>query len=324
MSICSDLKHVTGLQQSCLRKKFMPSRNPHPVSNHLIRHFGLMGMAIALTYALTGTVIRAADSALSAASVPSLAAPSYADLADLGTMADVIVRVEIRKTALVEPQRSGPLPMGFARLYIEARVQSVLMGQLNPAIPLRYLVNVRLDAKGKLPPLTKKSVLLIARAGAISADNAGRDLQLVAPDAQFIWDAGLESRLRGVIAELQSPDAPAPVKSVREAIYVPGTLAGEGETQLFLSTPSGAPASITVVHQPKKPTSWSVSFSEVMDVSGTPPQRDTLAWYRLACFLPPALPATSNLSDGAVNRAQAARDYRLVIDSLGPCGRTRG
>ncbi len=303
----------------------MISRNPHRKFRHVIRCFWLAS----ITILSAGLPIRAADSAPPTITTPVTQSPSYADLADLSGMADVVLRADIRKTAIVEPQRvpplqTGPMPMGTARLYIEAKVQSVLLGNISPVIPLRYLVNVQLDSKGKVPNLNKKSVLLLARVGAISANGTGRDLQLVSPDAQFIWDALLESRLRNVIAELQSPDAPPQIKSVREAIYVPGTLAGEGETQLFLSTNTGSPASITVIHQPKKTTIWSVSFSEVMDSSGSPPQRDTLGWYRLACFLPAALPATSNLSDGAANRSQAAKDYRLVMAELGPCGRTRG
>ena len=70
------------------------------------------------------------------------------------------------------------------------------------------------------------------------------------------------------------------------------------------------------------PIAWGASFSEVAGDSA-PPRRETLAWYRLACFLPPVLPTAANLSESAEDRAQAEIDYRLVIAGLGPCPRTR-
>ena len=124
-------------------------------------------------------------------------------------------------------------------------------------------------------------------------------------------------------AELAAPSAPGPVTGVREALFEPGTLAGAGETQIVLTTPNGAPVALSVVHVPGQETVWSVSFSEVVN-GGMAPARDTLAWYRLACFLPRALPGGSNVSDGARAQQQAAADYRLVIAGLGPCGRVRG
>ena len=109
---------------------------------------------------------------------------------------------------------------------------------------------------------------------------------------------------------------------VREALFEPGTLAGAGETQIVLTTPNGAPVALSVVHVPGQETVWSVSFSEVVN-GGRAPARETLAWYRLACFLPRALPGGANISLGDVARAQTAADYRLVIAGLGACGRTR-
>ena len=148
------------------------------------------------------------------------------------------------------------------------------------------------------------------------------ELQLVAPDAQILWDAGSEAKLRGILSELLTPGAPAGITGVREAIHVPGTLAGEGETQMFLGTRDGSAASIAVRRQPGAPPVWGVSFSEVLD-GGRPPARETLAWYRLACFLPPALPRGVNLSETGEDRAAADADYRLVMGDLGACPRLR-
>lgn len=253
-----------------------------------------------------------------------LATPSltYADLVDLADRAPSVVRVQIRKVVPVEAARAPGVRPGWVRMYVEARPMALLAGPPLPAESLRYLVDVPLDSKGKppkLPRLAKRGMIVFART---VADRPG-ELQLVAPDAQVLWDEALEARLKAILTELLTPGAPGRISGVREAIYVPGTLAGEGETQMFLATADGEPASITVVHQPGKATRWSVSFSEVVDPTGEPPARETLAWYRLACFLPTLLPRDAAVSSTDVDRAQARMDYRMVRESLGDCLRSR-
>jgi hypothetical protein len=39
-------------------------------------------------------------------------------------------------------------------------------------------------------------------------------------------------------------------------MHVPGNLTGEGETQVFLSTTEGQPASLSIVRRPGQPTTW--------------------------------------------------------------------
>jgi hypothetical protein len=149
------------------------------------------------------------------------------------------------------------------------------------------------------------------------------ELQLVSPDAMTGWDAATDGKLRTILGELLSGNVPPRVTGVREAIFVPGNLAGEGETQLFLGTRGGEPAAVTVIHSPGERPRWSVSFSEAIDVSGRPPRRETLAWYQLACFLPATLPAAAHVSATASDREQAAEDYGLVRAQLGACPRNR-
>lgn len=248
------------------------------------------------------------------------AAVSYADLADLADSAPLVLRAKIASVVTLPPaQQSGVRP-GRVRVYVEAVTESLLSGPAAIGESLKYLVDVPADAKGKPPKLKKQSVLLFAR------HVAGRpgELQLVAPDAQLVWDPAVEQRLRSVLVELLAADAPGRINGVKEAIYVPGTLAGEGETQLFLATPDGEPAAITVFHHPGLPTTWGVSFSEVMATTGNAPVRGSLTWYRLACFLPSALPRGTNVSGTPEDRAQADADYAKVIADLGDCGRTRG
>ncbi len=272
-------------------------------------------LSVALALALSSNRPAIADTADSAVSGNL---PGYADLVDLLEPAPLILAVQVRKVAQVEPERARDVRQGWARIYVEAQPLVALRGKLPPVPMLSYLADVPLDARGKLPPLAKHSVLLVARPVADHPEM----LQLVAPNAQLPWASALETQVRAVLAALQAPDAPSVVTSVREAIYVPGTLEGEGETQIFLATANSTPAAITVVHQPGQAANWSVSFSEVVDASGKPPAHDTLAWYRLACALGPELPASSNVSPTPQDQARAADDYRLVMADLGACGRT--
>ena len=140
---------------------------------------------------------------------------------------------------------------GWGRFYVEAKTEGVIAGTQPLGELLRYLVDLPLDAKGKPPVFKKKSVLLFARA----VPGRPGELQLVKPDAQLVWDAPLDARLRAVIREFYAPDAPHKVTGVREALHVPGDLAGEGESQLFLATASGEPAACSF--QAQSPAAFS-------------------------------------------------------------------
>ena len=277
--------------------------------------------ALAASLALLAATSVAAQDPRAARPAPP--APSalltYADLADLADSAPMVIRAKPRKLVAVDLARAQGLRPGWGRFYVEARTEGVIAGNQPLGEGLRYLVDLPLDAKGKPPAIKKKSMVLFAR----SVPGRPGELQLVRPDAQLGWDAPLDARLRAILGELYAAGAPHKVTGVREAIHVPGNLAGEGETQLFLATASGEPAAVTVVRQPGQAPRWSVSFSELVAVEAEPPARDTLGWYRLACFLPPRLPAAAEISASAADRAAAARDYAMVLEQLGPCPRSR-
>jgi hypothetical protein len=112
------------------------------------------------------------------------------------------------------------------------------------------------------------------------------------------------------------------VTRVRELLYVPGNLAGQGRTQIFLDTKGGKSASIAVRHQPGQAPAWGVSFSNIAARAGTPPALETLEWYSLACFLPGSPPASANVSSSYADQQQALSDYQMVRNALGPCNRT--
>jgi hypothetical protein len=267
--------------------------------------------ALAAALLLVSAAVGAADSP-----PPAAPAPTYADLAALSDGTPLVLRAQVTGVAPVEPARARGVKPGHQRLYVEAKTQALLFGESPVGEALKYLVDVPLDAKGKVPKLKKQTVIVFARPARPG------ELQLIAPDAQLAWSPALEPRLLAILGELTTPGAPGAVTGVREAIHVTGALAGQGETQLCLSTAAGEPAAITVTRAPGSAPAWSASFSELVGASGAPP-RDTLAWYRLACSLPAALPPRAHVSPQAHDRAAAEADYRFVLDQLGPCARTR-
>lgn len=244
-------------------------------------------------------------------------APTYADIADLSDSAGLVVHARIVRAVRVENARAPGLRPGHARFYVEAQTRALLIGGAGLGESVKYLVDLPLDARGKPPKLKKQDVLLFARA----VPGRPGELQLVTPTAQQMWSVEAETRLRTILKALIAPDAPARVTGVRELLHVPGTLAGQGETQIFLTTADGSAASITVRHQPGAPPAWGASFSELVADVGHPPQPDTLEWYRLACFLPNMPPPGANISEGYAAKRQAEADYRMVLGELGVCER---
>jgi hypothetical protein len=259
--------------------------------------------------------------ALSAAAPPPPPLPevTYADLVDLSDSAPLVLRAQIRRQSLVEPERTRGLRPGWGRVYVQANVEALLYGKTAVREAQAYLVDMPIGPQGKPAKLTKTSVLLFAR----PVPGRPGELQLVAPDAQVPTNAARDAQVRGIISELLAPGAPGKIGGVREAINVAGDLAGEGETQLFLNTRDGSPVAITVSRKTGEAPRWNVSFSEVVETEAKPPAADTLAWYRLACFLPRRLPQGVNLSESAAEKQQAEADYLLVLRELGQCRRTR-
>ncbi len=272
----------------------------------------MLARAAFLVLALVaGTLVQAAEAP------PAPVDASFADLADLADAAEIVVRAKVNSQATLEPARAASVRPGYARLYVEAETVALLSGAAPLGQSLRYLVDVPLDARSKVPKLKKREFLLFAR----TVPGRPGELQLVGPSAHLPWSEGAEARLRPVLAALVAPEAPPRVTGVRDALSVPGNLVGESETQIFLSSANGEPISLTIVRRPGMAPAWGVSWSEIVDQAARPPRRDTLEWYRLACFLPAQMPASANISRDGPARAQAVADYRFVLDQLGPCPR---
>ena len=252
------------------------------------------------------------------APAPQPPAEAYADLADLVLAAPVIADATVRSTARVKEPAAAGLPFGLVRLYVEVDVAALIRGAGGLPPRIGYLLDVSPDARGKLPSLKRARVLLFARPAA-----AAGQLQLVAPDAQRPWSPDADARVRRIARELVAADAPPRITGVGQAFHVAGALPGEGETQVFLQTADNRPVSLSVLRRPGERPRWAVALSEIVDEAAAPPPPETLLWYRLACSLPPALPARSTAGTAPADAAQAQADYRFVVTQLGPCGRTR-
>jgi hypothetical protein len=272
---------------------------------------------LAAAAAMTFLPLNPGNAAIVPAAVPISPQLAYADLVDLADGTPIVARVEVRKTAALKPEQSQGVRPGFARIYIEARTRAVLLGD-GVGESLHFLADVPVDAVRHRPVMPKGLVLVFARAVRGSAG----EVQLVAPDAAIGWNQETEARLRGVLTELVDPAAPPKVRNLRDVLHVPGNLTGEGETQIFVAT-TRDPFAISVVRSPGVAAHWGLSVGDVIDPAARQPERKTLLWYRLACFLPRSLPAGANISSDPADAALAAEDYAKVISDLGSCVRTR-
>ncbi|VVT12863.1 conserved exported hypothetical protein [Sphingomonas sp. EC-HK361] len=278
-------------------------------------------VAIAALSVSSAAISQATAPGNGSGSAPAATSPyGYADTADLVLAAPLVVDAAIRSATRIKGPEAANVAAGSARFYVEADVTALIRGA--SAIPPRigYLVDLPLDPRGRAPKLKKLRVLLFAR----TVDGRPDQVQLVKPDAQRDWTPAAEAQVRGIVQATLASDAPPVVTGIGNAFHVAGSLPGEGETQIFLTTADNRPVSLSILRRPGEQPRWAVALSEIVDDAAAPPARDTLLWYRLACTLPPALPdrSTASLAPGDASAAQD--DYRFVLDRLGPCGRTTG
>lgn len=243
---------------------------------------------------------------------------SYADIADLADGASMVAVVRIRNIIALSPEQAADTPPGFRRLYLEADVLSLIRGEAGVSPTVSYLYDAPLDARGKVPKLKKAQLLLFARPGSRPGQ-----VQLTARDAQLPATDATVAQVRTVLSAMLAADAPPRITGLGDAFHVAGTVAGESETQIFLRTETGDPVSLSILRRPGEAPRWAVALGEIVDEAARPPEPGTLLWYRLACALPPVLPSRA-VRTLTVAEAEAAKtDYRFVMESLGPCQRTR-
>jgi hypothetical protein len=265
----------------------------------------LLTSASAQTVAETGTII-----------------PPYAEIADLVLASPVLLDAQIRSTVRIKGTEAANVAPGRARFYVEADVLALIRAPGAMGTRVGYVVDVPLDARGRPPKLNKRRVLLFARpvAGQAATGQAAM-VQLTTLDSQRDWSPDLDALIRRVVREVVAPDAPPAITGLGNAFHVPGTLPGEGETQIFVQTATGAPISLSILRRPGEQRRWAVALGEIVDDAAAAPQRDTLLWYRLACGLPRALPPASTANEDPANAAIAREDYAFVLRQLGACPR---
>lgn len=241
----------------------------------------------------------------------------YVRIADLAQRAPVVARVKVKSSIPLKPERAPGLAPGQARLYVEAEVLNLIRGSSGISESIRYLVDVPLQRNGKAPKLKKQEFLVFATQQGVRPG----EIQLVGPGAHMAWTPEADDLARTILSAMLAADAPPVVTGVREALYVPGTLRGEGETQIFLKTQNGDPVSLSVLRRPGLQPQWAVSLTEIVDSAASKPRRGTLLWYRLACSLPDKLPRAAMLNSDEDSIAAAGRDYDFVLSELGGCPR---
>jgi hypothetical protein len=241
--------------------------------------------------------------------------PSYASTAKLVVAAPMIIDARIRSVVKIKGAEAAGLAAGYVRYYVEADVLALIRGAGTVAPRVGYVADVPLGARGREPKLRKQRVLLFARPVPGRTDQ----LHLTGLDGQQLYSAEYDALVRAIAKDAIAADAPPAITGVGNAFHVPGTLPGEGETQVFLQTAGGAPVSLQVLRRPGEQKRWSVSLGDIVDESAGPPARDTFLWYRLACGLPRDLPAASLEAADPGQATLAREDYAFVINALGPC-----
>jgi len=260
------------------------------------------------------------DQAVESQTVNATPALTYADLSDLAIGAPVVAHVRARSAERLGAELAPNVPAGHSRFLVEADVVALIRGAGGIDGRVSYLVDLRNDSRGRPARLRRGGEwLLIAR----RVPNRPGQLQLAAPDAQIPYTAETAERLRAILRDSSAPNAAARITGIGRALHVPGNLPGESETQFFLQTTNERPISLSVLRRPGEQPRWAVALSEMVDEAAAPPAPDTLLWYRLACTLPARLPGDV-LRESGVDEARAIQaDYRVIIEGLGGCARTR-
>lgn len=241
---------------------------------------------------------------------------SYADLADLSEAAPVAADVTVQDAIRLKGANAATVPPGKVRFYIVADVQALIRGAQGLPGQVTFLADLPLVANR--PPKLKKNRYLIL--GTPVAGKPGQ-LQLAGPDGLIAWAPEIDQRLRGILAAINAPDAPPRITGVGHAFHVPGSLPGESETQIFLTTADGRPVSLNILRRPGERPRWAVALGEIVDAAARPPEPETLLWYRLACFLPRTMPTDSTADLASADAEATQADYALVLAGLGPCVR---
>ncbi|WP_420141061.1 hypothetical protein [Sphingomonas sp.] len=280
-----------------------------------MRHFPRPPLLAALLVALAAPNIMAAPPVVPISLDGRPINYDYVELAEMALAAPLAIAAEIDRAIALKGAQAEGVASGNTRYYVEANVTGLIRGQTAVPPRISYLIDLPTPT-GRKPKLKGLPVLLLA-----SQAGGPSELRLIGPRAQVPRTPENESRLRAILTASVAADAPPVITGITRAFHVPGSLPGESETQIFLSTADNRPVSLNVLRRPGEEPRWAVALTELVDASAEPPQRDTLLWYRLACALPPAIPARATIGLSDSEETAIRNDYKVVLDGLGPCKR---
>lgn len=248
--------------------------------------------------------------ALGLTAAAAMAEPGFVDLADLTVAAPAIVQATVARAERLSDRDSPGLAQGHARMLITAAVDAAIVAPGAIPAELTWLWDAPLDAKGKLAKRKNMAVMVW-----ITNPTPDGKTRLIAPNGQQPWTPALDAGVRAIATEARSGAAPA-ITGVTNGFRADGTVAGESESQFFLSAADGQGATMVVTTRPGAARKVALSRGDVIDESAAAVRPGTLLWYRLACTLPAALPAKAGGGDPAL-----AADWAAAMASLGPCQR---
>lgn len=260
---------------------------------------------------ILAAIAPAAAQAPAPPAVPDDRLAGFADAAELALAAPLIVRATITRASRLSGKAAPDVAAGRARLLVTVAVSNVLVAPGTTGGTLQYLWDAPLDSRGRPPQAKGLDVLAF-----LAAPGADGSTRLVSRRAQQPWDSALAETVRAVAADQRSGKVPN-FRGVSNGFRADGTVPGESESQFFLTTADGKPATLVVQNRPGEVRRVAIARGDIIDESAERVRPGTLLWYRLACFLPARLPAAAGGSDPAL-----ARDWRDALASLGPCGRT--
>lgn len=235
----------------------------------------------------------------------------FADVAELALASPVIVRATITRADRVRGPAAAGVAAGRTRLMVTAAVTNVLVAPGAMGGTLQWLWDAPNDARGRPPAAKGMDVLAF-----LDAPGTGGATRLTTRRGQQPHDPALADQVRSIVTEARTGTVPV-VRGVSNGFRADGTVPGESESQFFLATADGKPATLVVQNRPGETRRVLVAQGDIIDESARRVTPDSLLWYRLACFLPRTLPAAAGGNDPAL-----ARDWQQAMASLGPCGKT--
>ncbi|APG62136.1 hypothetical protein LPB140_04185 [Sphingorhabdus lutea] len=243
---------------------------------------------------------------------------TYVDLADIILSSPIIIDGIVTKEKKVPASQTPFLDKKLQRKLVELQLNSLIRGKNGMPATVRFVMDVRANAKGKFPKFKKQRIMVFG-------DNQGLpmgDLRLLRPDIFFNYDPQLDRMVRNITKEALLLDAPQKITGVQSAYHSSGTIIGTGLTEIFFATEKGQPLAILIDTDAQNGKSWSVSNEEVLGSNRPIVRQNTLLWYRLACELPQSIATDKMGGDDKDIHARIQSDYAFVRAKLGKCERT--